>query len=58
MFYPAATQYVPGVQLRHFSPTCAVHIEDCAKCPGFDSQWLPTFSLSSIFTLAGKAKQG
>ena len=22
-------EWLPGVQLRHFSPTCAVHIEDC-----------------------------
>ena len=25
----AHTEWLPGVQLRHFSPTCAVHIEDC-----------------------------
>ena len=22
-------EWLPGVRLRHFSPTCAVHIEDC-----------------------------
>ena len=25
----AHTEWLPGVRLRHFSPTCAVHIEDC-----------------------------
>ena len=25
----AHAEWLPGVQLRHFSPTCAVHIEDC-----------------------------
>ena len=25
----AHTEWLPGVQLRHFSPICAVHIEDC-----------------------------
>ena len=45
--------------LRHFSTTCAVHIEDCggwwlsgccnSVAEGFNSWWLPAFSLSSIF---------
>ena len=54
-------QKLQGVQLRHFSHTCAVQIEDCegwwlsscrssvaeqARYPGFDSRWLPAFSLS------------
>ena len=27
--WQSQSQWLPGVQLRHFSPTCAVHIEDC-----------------------------
>ena len=28
----AHTEWLPGVWLRHFSTTCAVHIEDCEGC--------------------------
>ena len=30
----AHTEWLPGVQLRHFSPSCAVHIED------YEGWWL------------------
>ena len=28
----AHTEWLPGVRLRHFSPTCTVHVEDCESC--------------------------
>ena len=39
-------EWLPGVQLRHFSPTCAVHIEDCGGwwlsgcCSSVAEHWL------------------
>ena len=39
----AHTEWLPGVQLRHFSPTCAVHMEErivgAGGCPVVVAQW-------------------
>ena len=46
----AHTEWLPGVQLRHFSPTYAVHIEDCGAggCPVVVAQWQSTGFTSQV----------
>ena len=41
---------LPGVQLRHFITTCAVHIEDCEGwcCPIVVAQWQRTGCTSQV----------
>ena len=50
----AHARWLPGVWLRYFSTTCAVHIEDCegwtpeGGCPAVIAQWQSAGSTSQV----------
>ena len=47
----AHNEWLPGVRLRHFSPTCAVHIEDIVGAGDFPvviAQWQSTRCTSQV----------
>ena len=52
LFWGHAAEWLLGVQLRHFSLTCAVHIEDCGDCWKSASQvsWLQFPAAAGLFT--------